>query len=179
MAARPLPRRRPQNASGASLVGVAGHARVVVAEELDARDAEHRRPRRALRRARRSPSASSGVEHAVVDLAEIAARREHEHDAMARVGGQRQRAADEDRFVVGVGVEARRAFRASTPSSHTTGRPVAATLPGGCYRFPTAFGARSRVRTQPQTPARSREQGVGNRHREMVQRGEGLRLHLP
>ncbi len=46
-----------------------------------------------------------GFEHAVVDLAEIAARPEHEHDAVTGVGGDRERASHGDGFVVGMRVE--------------------------------------------------------------------------
>ena len=80
------------------------HARVAVAEELDARDAEHLcRPTGFVG----TPVAEllRHLEHAVVDLAEIAARREHEHHTMARVGRERERAGDEDGLVVGVRVE--------------------------------------------------------------------------
>ena len=79
-------------------------------------------------------------EHAVVDLAEIAARREHEHDAMAGVRRARERAAGEDRLVVGMRVEGHE--RAGHP-------PMVAQHPGAavkecngsvghCYRFGTA-----------------------------------------
>ena len=57
------------------------HSRVAVVEELDATHAED------LGRASRFSFAALGevfvgVEHAVVDLADIAACREHEHDAV-------------------------------------------------------------------------------------------------
>ena len=89
---------------GGVVGGLTGHARVVVREELDAGGAEHRG------RGTRFLLASLaerlvGFEHAVGDLAEIATGPEHEHDAVTGVGGDRERAADGDGFVVGMRVE--------------------------------------------------------------------------
>ncbi len=128
-----------------------GHAGVVVGEELDASRAEDRRGVARLLRAS-FPERLVGREHAVGHLAEVAARREHEHDAVTGVGGQRQRPADGDGFVVGVGVE--RDDRRGHPVIVAASLAVA-TLPGGCYRSPTAFG----------------QQGSGRNLREAQDRG--------
>ena len=138
---------------------LAVHAGVVVAEELDARDAEH--VGRPLTLDGATVAERFGrCEHAVVDFAELAARREHGDHAVTVVGGARHGAAGDDRLVVGMGVEAddRRGHEPmqahaieSGASGHWFASGVTATFASFCR------GA-------------SKEHDVDNGYREMVQR---------
>ncbi len=80
---------------------VVGHAGVAVPEERDALDAED------LARGRHLGHAPigellAGFEHTLDDLAELALRREHEHDAMTVACRTGHDAPGRDRLVVGV-----------------------------------------------------------------------------
>ena len=108
---------------------------VEVGEELDAGDAEHVGRGAGLDLA---PVGQRlvGCEHAVGDLAEVAAGREHEHDAVTGVGRERERAADEDGLVVGVRVEGdERAGHPAMVAHDARSQPVAG-CPALLLRFP-------------------------------------------
>ncbi len=120
-------------------LGVVGrqvdHARVAVAEELHASDTEDLSGADCFFGA---PFAEllRRFEHAVVDLAEIAARREHEHHAMAGVGRERERASRQDGFVVRMRVEgnerAGHSLHGRTPSRESRN---ATASPAPFYQF--------------------------------------------
>ena len=84
--------------------GLARHPRVLVLEEFDARRAEDLGGAAGFELATVAEWLV-GREHAVGDFTEIATRGEDEHDAVAGVGGEHERPAHEDGFVVGMGVE--------------------------------------------------------------------------
>ena len=94
---RPRRRRRVANEPGVVVRRLAGHARVAVAEELDAVDAEDLGGRVQLGDAP-VDERLAGRERVGRVLAELAARREHEHDAMSFGLGARHRAAGRDRL---------------------------------------------------------------------------------
>ena len=105
---------RPERAGVVNGRGV-HHSRIAVTEELDPAHAED------LGRAPGFSLATLGerlvgLEHAVVDLADVAARREHEHHAMALGDGAGDGAAHDDALVVGMRVE--RDQRAGTRVDH-------------------------------------------------------------
>ena len=90
--------------SGASFVGSPSIPESYVAEELDAVDAED--PAASIVSAtRRSASVSPAARPSVGVCAELAARRDDEHDAVSFGLRARHRAAGGDGFVVGMGVE--------------------------------------------------------------------------
>ena len=103
-APRPLRRRPTANEPGVVVGRLAVHAGVAVAEEL------HPSTPRIFGRGvgLGDPAVGerlAGGQDAFGHLAELAPRREHEHDAVTRRRGPGHRAAGGDRFVVGVGVE--------------------------------------------------------------------------
>ena len=116
-APRPRRCRRSQKRAGRVVGRLAGHARVEVVEELDPVDAEHvGRPRRSSA-TRRSTSSSPGASAFGRVLAQLAARRRHEHHTVALALGACHRAARGDRLVIGMGVEQDECVRHGVPQS--------------------------------------------------------------
>ena len=114
----------------AARVGVgrrAGHPRIDVAEELDAMRADLVGGGQGLAL---SPLAEGLAvrEEVLGELAELAACREDQHDAVAFSGGSRERAALRDRFVVRVGVEADEG-RHQGPGKKSLNAPASAPSP--------------------------------------------------
>ena len=147
------------NAPGAVVGGLAGHAGVEVGEELDPRGTQHVGRGAGFHLA---PVGQRlvGREHAVGDLAEVAAGREHEHDAVAGVGRERERAAHEDGLVVGVRVEGdERAGHPPMVRTRARDSTAGSRGVGVLLRFP---GNRSGDRARTQCKARSKALATGS-----------------
>ena len=108
-----------------SVVGrLSGHPRVEVVEELDAIDAEDLGRGVELG----DPSVDeplAGSERVGCVLAQLAARRGHEHDPVTFALGARHRAARGDGFVVGMGVKQDECVRHCSSWSSSCGAPHA------------------------------------------------------